>query len=80
MKALIIYDSAYGNTEQVAQAIGAAIGGALASPEDVETRRVGDVRPDQLSGVELLVVGSPTQRFRPTEPVTDFLKFSPAIQ
>jgi flavodoxin len=29
MKALIIYDSTYGNTEKIAQAIGQAISGAV---------------------------------------------------
>jgi flavodoxin len=74
---MVVYDSAYGNTEQVAQAIGAALAGALGAPADVSTRRVGDMRPDQLSGVGLLVVGSPTQRFRPTAAVTNFLKGIP---
>jgi flavodoxin len=30
--------------------------------------------PEQLTGVKLLVVGSPTQGFRPTQAITDFLK------
>ena len=36
MRTLIIYDSFFGNTEQIAQAIGNALG----SPEDVEILRV----------------------------------------
>jgi flavodoxin len=70
---MVVYDSAYGNTEQIAQAIGKALG----APEDVETRRVGDVQPEQLTGVDLLIVGSPTQRFRPTPATTDLLKRIP---
>ena len=38
MKALIIYDSFFGNTEQIAQAIGNVLG----SQEEVETLRVSD--------------------------------------
>jgi flavodoxin I len=73
MKAMVVYDSAYGNTEQIAQAIGKALG-AL---EDVETRRVGDVQPEHLREVDLLIVGSPTQRFRPTPATTNLLKRIP---
>ena len=70
MKALVIYDSLYGNTEKVAR----AVAGALASAATVEVRRVGEVAPDTLGPVDLLIIGSPTQGFRPTKGVTDFLK------
>jgi flavodoxin len=73
MNALVVYDSAYGNTEQIARAIGAALG----SQEEADVIRVGDVKPDQLRGLELLVVGSPTQRFRATTAMADFLKGIP---
>ena len=53
MKALIIYDSFFGNTEQIAQAIGNAFG----SQKDVEILRVGNVKPEKLTGLELLIVG-----------------------
>jgi flavodoxin len=73
MKALVAYDSAYGNTEQVAQAIGAALG----SQGDVAVVRVGDVQPAQLEGLSLLVVGSPTQKFSPTGPTNNLIKRIP---
>jgi flavodoxin len=73
MKAMVAYDSAYGNTEKVAL----AIGDALAAQGDVETLRVGDVNPEQLTSVDLLVVGSPTQKFRPTGATTKLLKSVP---
>jgi len=73
MKAMVVYDSAYGNTEQIAQAIGSALG----APEDVEIRRVGDVQPEQLAGIDLLIAGSPTQKFRPTPAMTDWMKRIP---
>jgi len=69
MKVLIIYDSSFGNTEQIAQAIGHALG----SQEDVEVLRVGHVEPEQLTGLKLLFVGSPTQRFRPTPAISSLL-------
>jgi flavodoxin len=73
MKAMVVYDSGFGNTEKIAQAIGQGLG----SPEDVEIVRVGDVKPDQVRGVPLLIVGSPTQKFSPTGATTSFLKGIP---
>ncbi len=77
MKAMVIYDSAYGNTAQVAQSIGRGLGQALESSGEVELRRTGDVKPEQLTGVDLLVVGSPTQKARPTPATSDFLESIP---
>jgi len=74
MKTLIVYDSFFGNTEQIAQAIGNSLG----SSEDVETLRVSDLKPEQLIGLSLLVVGSPTRGFRPTKAIANFLKQIPA--
>jgi len=73
MEAIVAYDSAYGNTEQVAHAIGSALG----SQKDVETLRVGDLTPERLSGISLLVVGCPTQKFSPTGATTRLLKSIP---
>lgn len=73
MKALLVYDSQYGNTEQIAKAIGTA----LTSTWEVEILRVNDVEPEHLTGIALLMVGSPTQRFRPTSAITNFLKNLP---
>ena len=73
MKAMVAYDSPDGNTEQVARTIGAALG-----PEDsVETLRVGEVTPERLAGISLLVVGCPTQKFSPTGATTRMLKSIP---
>ncbi|MBM3187450.1 MAG: flavodoxin family protein [Chloroflexi bacterium] len=69
MKAMVVYDSVFGTTEQIAQAIGNALG----SQEDVEVLRVGKVKPEQLTGLTLLIVGSPTQGGRPTPAIQDFL-------
>jgi flavodoxin len=73
MKVLVIYDSVFGNTEQIAQAIGSALG----SQKYVEILRVSNVKPEQLTGLKLLIVGSPTRGFRPTEAITNFLKRIP---
>jgi len=72
MKALIVYDSAYGNTEKVAKTIGGAITG------EVKVLRVGEVNPEELKTFDLLIVGSPTQGGRPTRAIQDFLNKVPA--
>lgn len=66
MKTLVIYDSVFGNTEKIAQAIGAVLG--------VEALKVGAVQPEHLAGVELLVVGSPTRGFKATPALTSWLE------
>lgn len=73
MKALVVYDSAFGNTERVARAIGSALGELAA----VETLHVTAVTPAHLTGLDLLVVGAPTQRFRPTTPIANLLRDLP---
>ena len=74
MKALVVYDSVFGNTEKIAQAIGEALG----SPEDVGTLRVGDVKPEQMVDLDLLIVGSPTRAFRSTPATSNLLRGIPA--
>jgi len=73
MKTLIIYDSVFGNTEKVAQVIASALG----TTEDVRIAKVTETNATQLAGLEHLIVGSPTRGFRPTEPLTGFLKSIP---
>jgi len=74
MKVLIIFDSIFGNTEKIAQ----AIGNRIRQTEEVEVFRVSEIKPEQLRGVDLLVCGSPTRGFRPTPAMVDFLKTLPA--
>ena len=73
MKALVVYDSKFGNTERIAQVIGNALG----SSYQVEVLQVGTIVPDHFEDLELLIVGSPTQRFNPTESIKNFLKDLP---
>jgi flavodoxin I len=73
MKAMVVYDSMYGNTEKIAEAIGKALG----SQENVKIVRASEAKPEQLAGLTLLIVGSPTQRFSPTGATTRFLKGIP---
>jgi len=70
MEALVVYDSFFGNTERIAQSIGNVLG----RPEDVGIARVVDVKPEQLDGLKLLIVGSPTRAFSPSPAIKKFLK------
>lgn len=74
MKALVIYDSVYGNTEKIARAIGEAI----APSGEVKVLRAGEANPSELASVDLLVVGSPTHAGRPAAGVQHFLGKVPA--
>lgn len=66
MKVLVVYDSQYGNTEQVARAIGAAMDGA-------KVVRAVEADSSALKEIDLLIIGSPTQGGRHTQAMRDFL-------
>jgi flavodoxin len=73
MKAMVVYDSVHGNTEQVAQAVARALG----SPEEVETHQVTEVDVEQLADLDILVVGAPTHALQPSPAAKAFLKSIP---
>ena len=66
MKLLVIYDSTYGNTEKIAEAIGQAVA--------AEVRRVGQVSFSDLKAFDLVIIGSPTLGGRSTEAIQTLLK------
>lgn len=72
MKAVVIYDSLYGNTEHIAQAIGEGLTG------DVTVVRVGDVNASELKTCDLLIVGSPVHDGRATPAINALLQQFPA--
>ena len=76
MKALIVYDSFFGNTEKIALAIGKAFGNA----KEVTICKAVDVKPNMLEGLDYLIVGSPTRAFSPSPVTKSFLKGIPSKQ
>jgi flavodoxin len=75
MNTLVIYDSQYGNTERIAQ----AIADTLRTFRQAQAIRVDPAHPASLQGVDLLILGSPTQGMRPTPAMQSFLEtVSPA--
>jgi flavodoxin len=76
MNTVVVYDSQYGNTERITQ----AIADTLRPFGQARAVRVDPVHPVSLQEVDLLIVGCPTQGFRPT-PAMQFLleNVSPAL-
>ena len=68
MKALVVYDSVYGNCEKISQEIAKATG--------TKAIRAGQANAS-LDGIDLLIVGSPTHGGRPVESVKSFLEKVP---
>ncbi|WP_427172860.1 flavodoxin family protein [Arthrobacter sp. 92] len=68
MKALVVYDSAYGNTRSVAEAIAGSLG-----PLQAEAVPVTEFKLPDLAENDLLVVGSPINGWRPTPKITELL-------
>jgi flavodoxin I len=73
MKALIVYDSVYGNTEKIARAIAEAI----APSGEVKVVQAGEASPSELESIDLLIVGSPTHGGRPTPAIQDLINKMP---
>jgi len=71
---MVIYDSVFGNTEKVAKEMGKALG----TKKQAKVFKVDAVDLEQLKGVKVLIVGSPTRAFSPTPATTAFLKRIPA--
>lgn len=63
MRALVVYESMWGNTERIARAVAEGIG-------DAQTLEVNAVSSAHLEGLDLLVVGGPTHAFSMTRPST----------
>jgi flavodoxin I len=66
---LVVYDTVFGNTAQVAK----RIGDALNDQAEVSVRAVADVQSGLPERPDLLIVGSPTRAFQPTPAIKNFL-------
>ena len=71
MKTLVIYDSVYGNTQKIAQAIGDGLTG------EVKVVPVGSMNASEVRSFDLLIVGSPVHGGRATPAIDSFLKQLP---
>lgn len=75
MRSLIVYDSAYGNTAQIARAIGEGVRGY----GQTVVLLVGEVGNTDVVGIDTLIIGSPTQAGRATQDIQDFIAQLPSL-
>lgn len=76
-KALVVYDSVYGNTEKVAKALAKGLGD---SGVQVDTLKADMVKFDELTKYDLLVVGGPVHAWNITKPIKEFLDHLKTVQ
>ncbi len=74
MYALVVFDTQFGNTEKVARAIGAGLEGAGL----VRIATLAEAKEISLTGIDLLVVGGPTQGHRPRPELRSWVAEIPA--
>ncbi len=71
MKILVVYESFFGNTEIIARLVAETLG-------RIPLKKASAAKPEDLQGVEALIVGSPTRAFSYTPGIRNFLKIIPA--
>jgi flavodoxin len=76
MKAAVIYDSEFGNTGHIARAIAAALTSRMA----VRLASVTEARLADFVGLDLLVMGAPTQRWGPRPEMAVLIRSLPHYQ
>ena len=73
MNILILYDSVFGNTEQIAL----AMKDSVAKPHTAVAVKPDAFSLELLKDLDIFIVGSPTRAFRPTPAITNLLKKLP---
>jgi flavodoxin len=73
MKALVVFDSVFGNTEQIARSIAQG----LNSTCEVQCLNAGEVSIAQLNAADIVVMGSPTRSFNATPATISLLESIP---
>ena len=71
MRALVVFDSTWGNTEKIAHAVASGIGGSTT------VLRVGAAEAKRLDAVDLLVLGSPILGGRPSPSMHGYIDSIP---
>jgi menaquinone-dependent protoporphyrinogen IX oxidase len=73
MNALVVFDTQFGNTEQIARAIAAALSPAFA----VRLEQAGQIARLDAEPIDLLIVGGPTHRQKMTADLEAVLQATP---
>jgi flavorubredoxin len=70
-KAVVIYDTKFGNTEKIARALseGMKRGGLI-----VDCLKIDEVDPAKLDESDIVAIGAPTHAFRISAPMKEFLR------
>jgi flavodoxin len=70
MRAMVIYDSNFGNTERIARALAQGLerGGV-----NVNCLKIDQVDTGDLRGYDFIAIGGPTHMIRPSKPMKEFL-------
>lgn len=69
-RAIVIFDSKYGNTGEVAKSLA---DGLQKAGVETSCSNLRDVNPDTLSSYDLIAIGGPTQAFSASVPMKNFL-------
>jgi len=69
-RAIIIFDTNFGNTERIGKSISAGLQRAGVKVDIVSTR---EALPGPLQTYDLIVIGAPTQKFTASEPMKEFI-------
>ena len=70
MKAIVVYDTKFGNTEKIAKVLAEGMKEQGVTGDSV---KVGEVEISRLKEYDLLVIGGPTHGFGISKPMKDFL-------
>lgn len=70
MRAIVLYDTMFGNTEKIANRIAK---GLQEAGVDAQSAAIKTVSTDRPSNYDLFVVGAPTQYFTASKPMKEFL-------
>ena len=70
MEILVVYDSYFGNTEEIARSLCEAV----PKPHVATMVKVKDFSSDQAYSCDLLLIGSPTRAFRPTKAIVGMIR------
>ena len=70
-KAIVIYDSKFGNTEKIAKALSE---GMKKEGLEADCMRIDNVNLNKLGEYEILAIGAPTHAFGISKPMKEFLK------
>mgnify|MGYP001204057811 FL=1 len=72
-KTLIIYDSYFGNTKKIAETVEGRLKGIL----DPSLMQINEFSMNMLNDIQILIAGSPTRGFKPTEAYLNLFKKIP---